>query len=126
MRRHVLFAAAPAGLILALVPPAARAGLAPPGDAPPTALRVGTGAGAEPRGRLLERRPPPLLRLPRPHPPALGGELGGEGQLVPGRGDRRPPGNRRATRENVHPGRVAAAVAVLPHRLRRSRRRRPA
>src|SRR2546421_5812105 len=50
MRRHVLFAAAPAGLILALVPLAARADLAPPGDATATALRVGTVAGVSDTG----------------------------------------------------------------------------
>src|SRR2546430_17289378 len=50
MRRHVLFAAAPAGLILALVPLAARADLAPPGDATATALRVGTAAGVSDTG----------------------------------------------------------------------------
>src|SRR5207253_6188154 len=41
MRRYLLFVAAPAGLILALSPLAARADLAPPGDATATALRVG-------------------------------------------------------------------------------------
>jgi len=41
MRRYILFAAAPAGLVLAFSPLAARADLAPPGDATATALRVG-------------------------------------------------------------------------------------
>lgn len=55
MRRNVLFAAAPACMLLALSPMAAQAALAPPGDATATALKVGelvdvsaTGAHAAP------------------------------------------------------------------------------
>ena len=54
MRRHILFAAAPACLLLCL-PVAAHADVAPPGAATATALRVGslvgvstTGAAADP------------------------------------------------------------------------------
>jgi hypothetical protein len=50
MRRFVLFAAAPAGLILALSPVVARADLAPPGDATATALQVGTLVGVSDTG----------------------------------------------------------------------------